>query len=205
MFGIFSKKKKTTEGALSADLRAARKSGLRTAILVTMLVSGGVPALCMFWQSGDSQLSFVGQLKTVFAVTLHTYPLTLAVAIITISGRQKWFRMRMGRWCFAGAAIIFCAAMANLISQWTGTGFIAPAQIMREHRDSLWRMPAAVVNATGGFYQAYGLRTFIASVLIGTYAGATAHRFLGHVPQSRPEATELARELINSTARRKIA
>jgi hypothetical protein len=127
---------------------------------------------------------------------LHTYPLTLAVAIITISRRQSWFRMRIGSWCFAGAAIIFCAAVANLVSQWTGTGFIAPAQIMQEHRDSLWRMPATVVNATGGFYNAYGFGTFCASLLIGTYAGATADRFLSHVPRSTPQATELARELI---------
>jgi len=90
------------------------------------------------------------QLKTMFAVTLHTYPLTLAVAIITISRRQKWFRMRIGSWCFAGAAIVFCAALANLVSQWTGTGYIAPAQIMQEHQNSAWSMPAAAVNATGG-------------------------------------------------------
>ncbi len=196
MFGIFSKKKKPVKGSLTADLRAARKSGLRTAILVTMLVSGIVPALCMFWQT-EGQLSFFGQLKTMFAVTLHTYPLTLAVAIITISRRRKWFHMRIGGWCFAGAAIIFCATMANFVSQWTGTGFIAPAQIMAEHHDSLWRMPAAVVNATGGFYQAYGFGTFVASVLIGSYAGATADRFLSHIPKSQPEVTELARELIS--------
>ena len=201
MFGIFSKKKKTAKGTLAADLRAARKSGLRTAILVTMLVSGVVPALCMFWQPADSQLSLVGQLKTMFAVTLHTYPLTLAVAIITISRRQKWFHMRIGSWCFAGAAIIFCATLANTVSQWTGTGYIAPAQIMQEHRDSLWRMPAAVVNATGGFYNAYGFGTFVASVLIGSYAGATANRFLSHVPKSAPEATELAREIITGRNR----
>lgn len=195
---MFSKKKKPAKGSLAADLRAARKSGLRTAILVTLLVSGIVPALSVLWQSGDSQLSFVGQLKTMFAVTLHTYPLTLAVAVITISRRQKWFHMRIGGWCFAGAAIIFCAAIANLISQWTGTGFIAPAQIVPEYRGSLWRMPAAVINATGGFYQAYGCGTFVASVLIGSYAGATADRFLNHVPKSKPAATELALDLIRA-------
>lgn len=197
MFRMFSKKK-PAKVSLAADLRAARKSGLRTAILVTMLVSGVVPALCMFWQPADGQLSLVGQLKTMFAVTLHTYPLTLAVAIITISRRQKWFHGRIGSWCFAGSAIIFCATLANLVSRWTGTGYIAPAQIMQEHRDSLWRMPAAVVNATGGFYSAYGFGTFFASILIGSYAGATAHRFLSHVPKSAPEATELARELIEA-------
>ena len=200
MLGIFSKEK-PNKGSLAADLRAARKSGFRTAILVTVLVSGVVPALCMFWQPADSQLSFLGQLKTVFAVTLHTYPLTLAVAIITISRRQEWFYGRIGSWCFAGAAIILCATLANLVSQWTGTGYIAPAQIMQEHRDSLWRMPAAVVNAIGGFYQAYGLGTFVASILIGSYAGATAHRFLSHVPQSAPEATELARQLMEARNR----
>ena len=203
MFRIFSKKKKPAKGTLAADLRAARKSGLRTAILVTMLVSGVVPAICMFWKSGVEPISFVDQLKTMFAVTLHTYPLTLAVAIITISRRQKWFHMRIGSWCFAGAAIIFCASISNLISHSTGTGYIAPAQIMQEHRGSLWSMPAAAVNATGGFYNAYGFGTFFAAILIGSYAGATANRFLSHVPKSTPEATELAREII--TARNRAA
>jgi len=177
MFGIFSKKKKSAEGTLVADLRAARKSGIRTAILVTLLVSGVVPALCMFWQSGDNQLSFVDQIRTMCAVTLHTYPLTIAVAIITVSRQQKWFHMRIGGWCFAGAAIIFCASISNLISHSTGTGYIAPAQIMQEHRNSIWSLPATAVNATGGFYNAYGFRTFTASLLIGIYAGVTANRW----------------------------
>ena len=198
MFGIFSKKQKPAQGTLAADLRAARKSGLRTAILVTLLVSGVVPALCMYWKSGNNQIPLMDQLRTMFAVTLNTYPLTLAIAIITISRRQKWFDMRIGSWCFAGSVIVFSASLGNLVSQWTGTGFIAPAQIMQDHRNSIWGIPAAVVNATAGFYQAYGFRTFTASLLIGTYAGVTASRFLSHVPKSAPEATELAIELIKT-------
>lgn len=200
---MFWKKQKLAQGTLAADLRTARKSGIRTAILVTLLVSGVVPALCMYWRSGDSELSFTSQMQTLFAVTMHTYPLTLAVAIISISRRQKWFTVRFGSWCFAGSIIIFCAALGNLVSQWTGSGFIAPAQIMQDHRNSIWGVPAAVVNTIGGFYNAYGFRTFLASILIGTYAGASANRFLSHIPKTKPEAAELALKLIE--ARKKAA
>jgi len=201
MLGIFSKKQTCAQGTLAADLRAARKSGLRTAIVVTLLVSGVVPALCLYWQSDDNQLSWVDHIRTMCAVTLHTYPLTLAVAIITISRRQKWFRLRVGSWCFAGSVILFCATLSNFVSQWTGVGFIAPAQIMQEYRNSLWGVLAVVVNALGGFYRAYGFRTFVASLLIGTYAGVTANRFLSHVTKTKPEVAELAQELIRSSNR----
>ena len=196
MFRMFSKKQKPAQDSLAADLRAARKSGLRTAILVTLLVSGVVPALCMFWRNDGSQLVFVDQLKMMFAVTLHTYPLTIAVAIITISRLQKWFPARIGGWCFAGAAIIFCAAISNLIGHWTGTGYIAPAQIMQDNRGSIWGIPAAAINSIGGFYKAYGFGTFTASLLIGAYAGSTANRFLAHVPKSKREAAELAIDIV---------
>lgn len=196
MFGLFSKKQKPTPGTLAADLRAARKSGVRTAILVTLLVSGVTPALCMFWQTGDNQLTFVAHLKTMFAVTMQSYPLTLAVAVIVVSRRLKWFQMRVGRWCFAGSVIVFSAAISNFASQLTGEGFVAPAQLMQDHPSSLWGIPAAVVNTVGGFYQTYGFGMFAASLLIGSYAGVTASRLLGHVPRSKTEAVKLAGELI---------
>ena len=200
---MFWKKRKPDQDTLAADLRVARRSGLKTAVLVTLLVSGIVPALCMYWRSDDHQLSFLHQMQTMLAVTLHTYPLTLAVAIIAISRRQKWFHLKIGNWCFAGSVIIFCASLGNLISLSTGSGFIPPAEIMQDHRNSVWGIPAAVVNTIGGFYQAYGYRTFVASILIGSYAGATANRFISHIPKSKPEAAELALKLIE--ARKKAA
>ena len=198
MFGIFSKKQKPAQGTLAADLRAARKSGVRTAILITLLMSGVTPALCMFWQTGDSQLPFVAHLKTMLAVTLQSYPLTLAVAIIVVSRQLKWFHGRIGRWCFAGSVIVFSAAISNIASQLTGTGFIAPAQLMQEHPNSAWGIPAAVVNTIGGFYQTYGFGMFAASLLIGSYAGVWASRLLKHVPRSKTEATGLALELVRT-------
>ena len=201
MFGLFSRKQKPAPGTLAFDLRAARKSGVRTAILVTLLVSGVTPALCMFWQTGDNQLTFVSHLKTMVAVTLQSYPLTLAVAIIVVSRRQNWFQMRIGRSCFAGAIIVFSAAISNAASQLTGEGFIAPAQLMQDRHNSLWGIPAAVVNTIGGFYQAYGFGMFAASLLIGSYAGVWASRLMGHVPRSKKEAAEFAVELVRTQKR----
>lgn len=201
MFGLFSKRQRPAQGTLAADLRATRKSGIRTAILVTLLVSGVTPALCMFWQNGDSQLTFVAHLKTMLAVTLQSYPLTLAVAVIVVSRRQKWFHMRVGRWCFAGSVIVFSAAISNFASQLTGEGFIAPAQLMQDRANSLWGIPAAVVNTIGGFYQTYGFGMFAASLLIGSYAGVSASRLLGHVPRSKSEAAQLAVKLVRTQSR----
>ena len=198
MFGIFSKRQAPAQSTLAADLRAARKSGIRTAILVTLLVSGVTPALCMFWQTGDNQLTFVAHLKTMLAVTLQSYPLTLAVAIIVVSRRKNWFHARTGRWCFAGSVIVFSAAISNIASQLTGTGFIVPAELMQEHPNSPWGIPAVVVNTIGGFYRAYGFGMFAASLLIGSYAGVSASRLLGHVPRSKSEAAGLALDLIRT-------
>ena len=50
-----------------------------------------------------------------------------------------------------------------------------------------------------GFYQQYGFRTFLASLLVGVYAGTTAGRFLRHVPKNRSAAVGLARELVDAS------
>ena len=198
MFGIFSRKQKPVSGTLAADLRAARKSGVRTAILVTLLVSGVTPALCLFWQAGDNQLTFVAHLKTMFNVTLQSYPLTLAVAIIVVSRRQNWFYSRIGRWCFAGSVIVFSGAISNFASHLSGSNFIAPAQLMQEYPNSPWGVPAVVVNTIGGFYQEYGFGMFAASFVIGSYAGVSASRLLGHIPRTKTETAGLALDLIGS-------
>ena len=200
MLGIFSKKQKPAQGSLAADLRAARKSGVRTAILVTLLVSGVTPALLMFWQNGDG-LTFAAHLRTMMSVTLQSYPLTLAVAVIVVSRQQRWFPVRIGRWCFAGAVIVFAATISNFASQLTGSEFIPPAELMKERPNALRGIPAVVVNAIGGFYQAYGFGMFAASLLIGSYAGVTASRLLGHVPRSKKQAAQLAAELVRTRNR----
>ena len=200
MLGIFSNKQKPAQGTLSADLRAARKSGVRTAILVTLLVSGVTPALLMFWQNGDG-LTFAAHLRIMVSVTVQSYPLTLAVAVIVISRQQKWFPARMGRWCFAGSVIVFAATITNFTSQLTGHGFIPPAELMQERSNFIKGIPAIVVNTIGGFYQAYGFGMFAASLLIGSYAGVTASRLLGHVPRSKKQAAQLAAELVRTRNR----
>ena len=201
MFGILSKRQKPAQGTLAADLREARRSGVRTAILVSLFVSGVSPALCMLWQPSDSQLPFVSHLKTMLAVAFQSYPLTLAVAVIVVSRRQNWFSVRIGRWCFAGAVIVFSAAISNFANQLTGHGFIAPAQLLQDRPNSPWGIPAAVINTLGGFYQAYGFGMFTASLLIGSYAGVSASRLLCHVPRSKSQAAELAVELVRNRSR----
>ena len=80
---------------LADDIRVTRKSGIRTAILVTLLVSGIVPAFSMFW-GGQEGVPFTSHLSKLASVVLHTYPLTVAIAVITLSRKQKW--LRWGKW-----------------------------------------------------------------------------------------------------------
>ena len=68
---------------LTDDIRVTRKSGIRTAILVTLLVSGIVPAFSMFW-GGQEGVPFTSHLSKLASVVLHTYPLTVAIAVITL-------------------------------------------------------------------------------------------------------------------------
>ena len=63
-------------------------------------------------------------------------------------------------------------------------------------RSGIWTCPRFV---SSGFYQQYGFRTFLASLLVGVYAGTTAGRFLRHVPKNRSAAVGLARELVDAS------
>ncbi len=183
--------------SLRGDLHAAKKSGVRTAILVTLLVSGVVPALHMIFPSSEQPIPFSQHLSQLASVVLHTYPLTLAIALITLSRRQKW--LTWGKWFFAAMVVVIFGAMGNTVGEFIGHGAIQPASIFDHHSNPLFGIPANGINYLAGFYQQYGFRTFVASLLVGTYAGSTATRFLRHVPKDRSAAVGLARELVDAS------
>lgn len=181
--------------SLRDEIRATRKAGIRTAIIVTLLISGVVPAFTLFWGTSETDSSLTARFQTVFAVVLQTYPLTLAIALITFSRRQKWFQMRIGNWFFAGSVVVFCSSLGNFLSRWTGHGWIAPANLMQDRPNSIFGIPAAVINTMGGFYQAYGFSTFVAAVLVGVFAGRTASRFVRRLPRNRNDSIALVKEI----------
>ncbi len=179
---------------LADDIRVTRKSGIRTAMMVTLLASGIVPAFTML-TGGQEGLPFSAHLSKLGSVVLHTYPLTVAIAVITLSRKQKW--LRWGKWFFAASIVTLCASMGNAIGEFTGHGMVQPAAVFSAHSNPLFGIPAACVNNLAGFYKAYGFGTFVAAVLVGTYAGTTASRFLRHVPKDRSEAIALAQSLVD--------
>ena len=54
-----------------------------------------------------------------------------------------------------------------------------------EKRRPLLGLPKATLGFFSSYYKTYGFRTFLASVLVGMFAGSTADRFLDHVPRNR--------------------
>jgi len=67
-----------------------------------------------------------------------------------------------------------------------------------EKRGLLLGLPKACLGFFSSYYKIYGFRTFLASVLVGMFAGSTANRFLGHVPQNRNSAAGLAKAILES-------
>ena len=106
---------------LADDIRVTRKSGIRTAIYVTLLVSGIVPAFSML-VGGQENVPFTAHLSKLASVVLHTYPLTVAIAVITLSRKQKW--LRWGKWFFAASIVTLCASLGNAIGEVTGLSLI---------------------------------------------------------------------------------
>jgi len=194
---MFNRKKRYESNSLKGDLQQAKKSGIRTAIMATLLVSGVGPALHMIFPSSDQPIPFTQHLSQLASVVLHTYPLTLAIALITLSRRQKW--LTWGKWFFAAMVVVIFGAMGNTVGEFTGHGAIQPATIFDHHSNPLFGIPANGINYLAGFYQQYGFRTFLASLLVGAYAGSTASRFLKHVPQDRTAVAGLARELVDAS------
>ena len=193
-------RRKPKRSSLSSDIQRTRKKGFRTAIFVTLLVSGIAPAFSLFFDGQhDVPLSILAQ--QIWAVVLQTYPLTVAIAIITLSRKQKW--IRWGKWVFAASVIAVCAVVGNSIGEFTGHGSVEPAQIINDPSHPIFSVPATGVNYLGGFYSAYGFRTFLAAILVGVFAGSTASTFMQHVPKEARGVIELAQELNN--ARRSAA
>ncbi len=62
-------------------------------------------------------------------------------------------------------------------------------------------LPKACLAFFSSYYQTYGFRTFLASVIVGMFAGTTANRFLNHVPQNRRTAAGLAKSILQSSER----
>jgi len=65
-------------------------------------------------------------------------------------------------------------------------------------RGPLLGLPKACLAFFSSYYKTYGFRTFLASVLVGMFAGSTANRFLDHVPQNRNSAAGLAKAVLES-------
>ena len=193
-------RRKPKQATLSNDIRETRKKGVRTAIWVTLLVSGIAPAFSMFF-TDQGNVPFTVYAQQMWSVVLHTYPLTVAIAIITLSRKQKW--IRWGKWIFAASVIAVCAGVGNSLGEFTGHGSIQPAQIINDPSNPVFGVPAAGVNYLAGFYTAYGFRTFLASILVGVFAGSTASKFMRHIPREKRDVVQFAQEL--NAARERLA
>lgn len=193
---MFGRKRKSKPRTLRQDLRTTRKSAIRTSFMVILLVAGVVPAFTfMFGGGGAAELSMKEQLSPLWNVFLHTYPLTLAIGIITYSRKQKWFRF--GKWPFAAATIFLAATVSNSLGQLTGHAPIEPASIAGEYQNPLLSIPATAINLFFGFYEQYGFAPFVASILVGMFAGSTASRLSRHVPKDVKSSAEgLVRDLV---------
>lgn len=206
-----------SSSAIAQDFRTTRKAGIRTAFLVTMLVSGIVPAVCMLFTSTDNAVPFSQYLQQMWSIALLTYPLTIVVAVLTIL--RKRGLLGFGNLFLTFSILIFCGTMGNAIGvfgkhetvavesvtppaqqpyrieshtqmQSTQVGFQnrSPVQSIGQANTETAesKKPGFVAACLGFFtsyYQMYGLRTFLASILVGMFAGNTASRFLEHVPR----------------------
>ena len=99
--------------------------------------------------------------------------------------------------------IAACAAVGNSLGEITGHGTVQPAGLINDPSNPVFGVPAAGVNYLAGFYSAYGFRTFLASILVGVFAGSTASTFMRHVPKEKRGVIDLAQEL--NDARRRVA
>ncbi len=245
MFPLSKSKRNQSPAAstIASDLRATRRAGIRTAILVTALVSGAVPAFLMLVSPADDAIPFTQHLSQMWSVALLTYPLTLVVAALTIL--RKRGLLGLGNLLLTVSIVIFCGSVGNAIGvfgkhetvqrkqsvapnqqnsfnarlvaysnnghyqsgndQWqqqmTPSQFVAPSQPIQQYsqyqtsiapatelksskRGLLLGLPKSCLAFFSSYYKTYGFRTFLASVLVGMFAGSTANRFLDHVPQN---------------------
>jgi len=151
--------------------------------------------------SGQSDVPFSVYAGQMWSVVLQTYPLTVAVAIITLSQKQQW--VRWGKWVFAASVIALCAAIGNSLGEVTGHATVEPGMLVKESSNPVFGVPASGVNYLAGFYSTYGFRTFLASILVGVFAGSTASTFMRHIPKEKRDVVQFAQEL--NDARRQVA
>ena len=232
---------------IANDLKATRRAGIRTAILVTALVSGIVPAFFMLFSTNDSAIPFTQHLQQMWSVALLTYPLTVVVAALTIL--RKRGMLGFGNLLLTLSIVIFCGSVGNALGvlgghvkvqqeqastpnpanafnarpvAYTNNGYaqngtwqqqqfipsqfgtqsqpiqqyaqyqttVAPApEPESDKRGLLLGLPKACLAFFSSYYKTYGFRMFLASVLVGMFAGSTANRFLDHVPRNRSTAS----------------
>lgn len=199
---------RANRNSLSSDLAATRKAGIKTAILVTLLVSGIVPAVCMMFNPASDGLPFVQHLQQMWSIALMTYPLTIVVAALTIL--RKRGILNFGNLFLTMSIIIFCVSVGNTIGVFGGhevaahqsafsnqapyAAYEAGNSVVKES-PTLLGLPAACLGFFTSYLKLYGIRTFLASVLVGVFAGSTASRFLHHIPTNSDETVGLAKEI----------
>ncbi|MEM7313588.1 MAG: hypothetical protein AAF497_10600 [Planctomycetota bacterium] len=82
------RRQRTQPTSIYDDFRATRRSGIRTAFLATLLISGVVPALTMAWNS-DSTLPSGMYFRQLGTIMLSTYPLTISIALIVLFKERR--------------------------------------------------------------------------------------------------------------------
>lgn len=203
---FFSRKK----SAIEKDLRSIRRSAVRTMFLVVLLVSGVAPAFCMWWDY-RGEVPWQQQLISFWSVGLRTYPLTLSIAIIAMSRQLGWFKY--GRIFFMGAVITAGAAIGDLGANLAGQQdhAVQGASVVNTpnnvfgplvnsfnyfvsyfHLGSL--LPQNSFARLFDYYTLYGFRYFLASVLVGSFAGRTAAKLIRHIPKKTEFEEEPHRE-----------
>lgn len=174
----------------------------------------------MVFNPASEGLPFVQHLQQMWSIALMTYPLTIVVATLTIL--RKRGILNFGNLFLTMSIVIFCASVGNAIGvfggheaaaanaafkdnslnnfsqQFQSVALVDPANSVGNQTPSLLGLPAACLGFFTGHLKLYGFRTFMASVLVGVFAGSTANRFLAHVPKNRRESIGLAKEIYES-------
>ena len=168
--------------AVEKDLRAIRRSAVRTMFLVVLLVSGVAPAFCMWWDYRGN-VPYQQQLNSLWIVALRTYPLTLSIAIIAMSRQLGWFKY--GRIFFMGAVITAGASLGDLSASLTGNQdqAVQAANVVKTPDNTVFGPLVNSFNYLVGYYKLYGARHFFAAILVGSFAGRTASKLLRHIPE----------------------
>ena len=96
------------------------------------------------------------------------------------------------------------ATIGNFVGDVTGTQTVQAANLIQTDHP-LWVVPAAGANYFAGFYATYGMRTFLAAIIVGIFAGKTASRFVRHVPRNTREAAELAMDVAEQSTKGRAA